>query len=146
MITTVFKACLIMNVAFFWENSFSGLRETCSIYYTIHDCCHILLPNDIEENMINPVRHAARLHTNTASMLRQMQFMGIMQTTNSTLCFHNFESKPRVVALFQLHVNFLILDYHLMLQVPTSASTELSDDGIAVAEEVDVKVGVRTRL
>ena len=71
-----------------------------------------------------------------------MQFMGIMQTSNSTLCFHNFERKPRVVTLFQLHVNFLILDYHLMLQVPPSASTELSDDGIAVTEEVDVEVGV----
>ena len=96
--------------------------------------------------MINPVRHAARLYTNTASMLRQMQFMGIMQTNNSTLCFHNFEKKPRVVALSQLHVNFLILDYHFVLQVPSSASTKLSDDGIAVAEEVDVEVGVRTRL
>lgn len=33
-----------------------------------------------------------------------------------------------------------------MLKVPSSAPAELSDDGIAVAVEVDVEVCVRTRL
>lgn len=59
-----------------------------------------------------------------------------------TLCFHNFEGKPRLVALFELHVHFLVRDDHLVLQVPPRAPTEFRDDGVAVAEEVDVEVGV----
>lgn len=72
--------------------------------------------------------------------------MGIMQATNSTLCFNNLKGKARVVALFKLHVDFLIMDDHLMLQVPPSAPTELREDGIAIAEEVDVEVGMGTGL
>ena len=72
--------------------------------------------------------------------------MGITQAANSTLCFDNFKGKPRLVALFQLHVDFLIMDYHLVLQVPPCAPTELGDDGVAIAEEVDVEVGMGTRL
>ena len=33
-----------------------------------------------------------------------------------------------------------------MLQIPSGTPAELCDDGIAVAEEVDVEVGVRTWL
>lgn len=72
--------------------------------------------------------------------------MGIMQATNSTLCLDNLERKPRLVALFQLHVNLIVLEDHLVLQIPSSTPAELCDDCITVAEEVDVKVGVRTRL
>lgn len=84
--------------------------------------------------------------TTTPSSLRQMQLVGIMQATKSTLCFNNLERKPRVVALFQLHVNSLLWHDHLMLQVPPSAPTELGDDGIAIAEEVNVEGGVRAWL
>ena len=59
-----------------------------------------------------------------------------------TLCFDNFEGKARFVALFELHVHFLVRDDHLVLQVPPCAPTEFRDDGVAVAEEVDVEVGV----
>ena len=72
--------------------------------------------------------------------------MGIMLATNSTLCLDNLERKPRLVALLQLHVNFIILKDHLVSQIPSSTPAELCDDCIAVAEEVDVEVGVRTRL
>ena len=78
----------------------------------------------------------------TPSSLPQMQLMGIMQANNSTLCLNNLERKSRVVALFQLHVNFLIMGDHLMLQIPSSTSTELGDDGITITQKVDVKVGV----
>ena len=64
----------------------------------------------------------------------------------STLYFDNLERKARVVALFQLHVNLLPGDDHLVLQVPPGASTELGDDGVAIAEEVDVEVGVGAGL
>ena len=59
-----------------------------------------------------------------------------------TLCFHNLEGKPGLVALFELHVHFLVRDDHLVLQVPAGTSTEFGDDGVAVAEEIDVEVGV----
>ncbi len=95
---------------------------------------------------MHQVKDAASLHINNALPLRQMQLMGIMQATKSTLCLDNFEGEPRVVALFQLHVNLLVMDNHLVLQVPSGASTELGDDSIAVAEEVDVEVGMRARL
>ena len=72
--------------------------------------------------------------------------MGIMQATNSTLCLDNIKRKARLVALVQLHVNLLVLKDHLVLQIPSSTPAELCDDCIAVAEEVDVEVGVRTRL
>ena len=75
-------------------------------------------------------------------------FMGIIHSALSprTLCFHNLEGKPGLVALFELHVHFLTRDDHLVLQVPSGASTEFRDDGVAVAEEVDVEVGVVTGL
>ena len=75
-----------------------------------------------------------------------MQLVGIMRTTNPTLCINNLESKSRLVALFQLHVSFLIRGDHIMLQIPTRTSTEFCNHDIAVAEEVNVKVSVRTRL
>ncbi len=88
-----------------------------------------------------------QLHTKkTLSLLRQMQLVGIMQITSPTLCINHLESKSRLVALFQLHVSFLIRKDHLMLQIPTSTSTEFCNYDIAVAEEVNVKIGVRTRL
>ena len=75
-----------------------------------------------------------------------MQLMGIMLATNHTLCLNNLESKSRLVTLFQLHVSFLILGDHVMLQIPTSTPTELCDYDITVAKEVNVKGGMRTRL
>ena len=68
-------------------------------------------------------------------------FGGIVQI-ESTLCFYNLEGKPRLVALCQLHVDSLIRDDHLVPQVPLRAPAELGHDGVAVAEEVDVEVGV----
>ena len=59
---------------------------------------------------------------------------------------NNLERKPRLVALAQLHVDFFIWGNHLMLQIPSGAPTELCDHDVAVAEEVDVEVGVRTGL
>ena len=59
-----------------------------------------------------------------------------------TLCFHNLEGKPGLVALFELHVHFFVRDDHLVLQVPSGAPTEFRDDGVAIAEEIDVEVGV----
>ena len=59
-----------------------------------------------------------------------------------TLCFHNLEGKARFVALFKMYVHFLVRDDHLVLQVPAGTPTEFRDDGVAVAEEVDVEVGV----
>ena len=82
--------------------------------------------------------------------LCQMQLisrLGIMQATKlQTLCSDNLECKSGLVALFELHVHFFIADYHLVLQVPPSAPAELRDDGVAVAEEVNVEVGVITGL
>lgn len=75
-----------------------------------------------------------------------MQMMGIMLATNSTLCLNNLETKSRLVTLFQLHVSFLILGDHVMLQIPSSTPTELCDHDITVAKEVNVKGGVRTWL
>lgn len=75
-----------------------------------------------------------------------MQLMGIMLATNSALCLHNLETKSRLVTLFQLHVGFLILGDHVMLQVPSSTPTELCDHNITVAKEVDVEGGMRTWL
>ena len=74
----------------------------------------------------------------------QLLFMGIIHSAQAphTLCFHNLEGKPGLVALFELHVHFLIGNDHLVLQVPPGAPTEFRDDGVAVAEEIDVEVCV----
>ena len=45
-----------------------------------------------------------------------------------------------------MHVDFLVWDNHFVVQVPSRAATELCDDGVAVAEEVDVEVDVGTWL
>lgn len=59
---------------------------------------------------------------------------------------NNLEGKPRFVTLVQLHVDLFIWGDHLMLQIPSDTPTELCDHDVAVAEEVDVEVGVGTGL
>ena len=88
-----------------------------------------------------------------SSLDRQMQLMNGYHAEQSKanqllaiLCFDGLESKSRLVAVFELYVSFLIWNDHLMLQVPSGASTELCDHNVAVTEEVNVEVGVGTGL
>lgn len=46
------------------------------------------------------------------------------------------------VLLVRLHLNLLIGIEHLVLEIPTGSSAKLSDNRVAVAEEVNVKVDV----
>ena len=78
----------------------------------------------------------------TCLPLSQMQFMGIMQSTNSTLCLDNLEGESRLVAILQLHIYLLSLGDHFMLQIPSGTPTELCDHDVAVAEEVDVEISM----
>ena len=65
---------------------------------------------------------------------------------DSALCVNNLERKPGFVALVQLHVDFFIGGDHVVLQIPSGAPAELCDYDVAVAEEVDVEVGVGAGL
>ena len=58
----------------------------------------------------------------------------------------NLERKSRFIALGQLYVDIFIGGNHLVLQIPSGAPTEFCDHDVAVAEEVDVEVGVGTWL
>ena len=58
----------------------------------------------------------------------------------------DFERVPASMNLAQLDIDLLRFGYHLVLQVPAHTSAELSDDNVAVAEEVHVEIDVRARL
>lgn len=49
---------------------------------------------------------------------------------------------PTLVPLLGSHVDLLILGHHLMLKGPGEAATQLGNDDVAVAEEVDIEVDV----
>ena len=44
------------------------------------------------------------------------------------------------------HFYLLVLGYHGMFEVPTCSAGQLSDDNVAVAEQVDVEGNVMDRL
>ena len=75
-------------------------------------------------------------------------WVGIMQANQTPRygLMNDLERKPRFVALAQLHVDFFIGGNHFVLQIPSGAPTELCDHDVAVAEEVDVEIGVGAGL
>lgn len=55
----------------------------------------------------------------------------------------NFEREARFVTFMWLDVDRgVVVDYHFVLQVPVGASAKFGNDGVAVAEHVDVEVDV----
>jgi pterin-4a-carbinolamine dehydratase len=52
----------------------------------------------------------------------------------------NREKMPTGKALLAHHLDLLVFGNHLMLQVPTRASAQLSHNDIAIAQHVDIEI------
>ena len=153
------KACAYRLLELVVRVILVGLAERvgCTFFINIlfiHGSIYLNLPlryvqNTVEQwhDLMNRLSHAFLIN-NMLKPLRQ-NAIGGYHAGNQTPRYesmNDLERKPGFVALVQLHVDFFVWGDHLVLQIPFGAPTELCDDDVAVAEEVDVEVGVGTGL
>ena len=80
-----------------------------------------------------------------------MQIMGYQKQNasktreNTTLCPDNVKGVSRIIAVLQLHSDFILAD-HLVLQIPPCTPAQLGHDGVTVAKHIDIEIYMRAWL